>query len=125
MTENLFIYESVDSRQLDWTDGVENIEWLELLLPFTAVKNLYVSKQFAPRIAHALQEISLGGTMEVLPALQNLYLEGFQPSESVEEDIRSFISARQLINHPVAISVWDLAGAGGIGGLLLGSPAKG
>jgi hypothetical protein len=104
--ENLFIYEPLDS-QLDWKDGIGNIEWLELLLPFTAVKNFYASKQFAPRIAPALQEITRGGTTEVLTTLQNIFLEGFQPSESVEEGIERFISARQLTNHPITISIWD------------------
>ncbi|KAI0270296.1 hypothetical protein BGY98DRAFT_1010613, partial [Russula aff. rugulosa BPL654] len=51
--------------------------------------------------------ITGGGTAEVLTALQNLYLEGFQPSESVEGCIERFISARQLTDHPVVISVWD------------------
>ena len=105
-TENLFIYEAYDS-QLDWKDGIENIEWLELLLPFTAVKNLYLSKQFALRIAPVLQEMTVGGTTEVLSTLQNLYLEGFRPSESVQEGIERFVSARQLANRPVAISVWE------------------
>jgi hypothetical protein len=115
-TENLFIYEPVHSP-LYWKDGIENIEWLELLLPFAAVKNLYVSKQFAPRIAPALQEMIGGGTIEVLTALQNLYLEGFQPSESVEEGIERFSSARRLTNHPVAISLWDRDMVGGqVGG---------
>jgi hypothetical protein len=104
-TENLFIYEPYS--QLDWKDGIENIEWLELLLPFTAVKNLYLSEQFAPRIAPTLQELTGGGTTEVLSTLQNLYLKGFQSSESVDEGIAQFISARQLTNYPVAISVWD------------------
>ena len=105
-TENLFLNESAHS-QLNWKDGIENIKWLELLIPFTAVKNLYLSKQFAPRIAPALQEIAGGGTTEVLSTLQNLYLEGFQPSESVEEGIERFISARRLANHPLTISIWD------------------
>jgi hypothetical protein len=111
-TENLFISEGYDSP-LDWRD---DIEWLEFLRLFTAVKNLYLSKQYAPRVAPALQEITGGGTAEVLTALQNLYLEGFQPSESVEEGIKRFISARQLTNQPVTISVWDRLGAGGVGG---------
>jgi hypothetical protein len=105
-TENLSIHERTH-WQLDWKDGIENVEWLELLLPFTAVKNLYLSKQFAPRIAPALQETTGDGTTEVLSTLQNLYLEGFQPSESVQEGIAQFISARQLTSHPVAVSVWD------------------
>ena len=99
-TENLFI------SQLDWKDGIENIGWLELLLPFTAVKNFYLSKQSAPRIALALQEITGGGTA-VLSTLQNLYLEGFQSSKSVQEGIKRFVSARRLTNRPVTISVWE------------------
>jgi len=107
-TETLSIYESeVEDPQVDWKDGIENVDWLKLLLPFTAVKNLYLSKQIAPRIAPALQEITGGGTTEVLPSLQNLYLEGFQPSESIQEGIEQFVSARQVTNHPVAISAWD------------------
>jgi hypothetical protein len=105
-TENLCIHEH-SQTQLDWKDGIESTEWLGLLLPFTAVKDLYLSKQFAPRIAPALQELTGGRTTEVLPTLQNLFLEGFQPSEPVHEGIAQFISARQLTNRPVAISVWE------------------
>ena len=89
------------------SDGIENTNWLDLLLPFTAVKNLYLSKAFWPHIAPALQELTGGRTTEVLPALENVLLEGFQPSEAVQEGIGEFISARQLINRPVAISAWD------------------
>jgi F-box-like len=105
-TENLYIHEHLQS-QLDGKDGIEDTEWLELLLPFTAVKDLYLSKQFAPRITPALQELTGGRTVELLPTLQNLFLEGFQPSEPVHEGIAQFISARQLTKHPVAISVWE------------------
>jgi hypothetical protein len=117
--EDLFIYNSIDP-QLDWKDGIENIEWLELLLPFTAVKNLYLSEQYAQRIAPALQEITGGGTTEVLSALQNLYLEGFRQSKpkSVEKDIERFISARQSNDHPVVLSEWerDLGSITDVGG---------
>jgi hypothetical protein len=104
-TESLFICKPIHT-QPDWEDGIESTEWLELLLPFTVVKNLHLSKQFAPRIAPALQEITRGRT-EVLPTLQNLFLEGFQPSGPVDEAIGQFISARNLTNRPVAISVWE------------------
>ncbi len=107
--EYLYIYENLYSQhpQLNWEDDIDFTEWLELLLPFTAVKNLYLSKQFAPRIAPALQELTGDRTTEVLPSLQNIFLEGFLPSEPVQEGIRQFISARQLINRPVVISVWE------------------
>jgi hypothetical protein len=105
-TENLYIFEHSRS-QLDWKDAIDDTEWLELLRPFTAVKDLYLSKQFAPRIAPALQELTGGRTTYELPALQNLFMEGFRPSEPVQEGIRQFISARQLTNRPVAIAVWE------------------
>jgi hypothetical protein len=104
--ENLYIHENIYSRP-NWRDDIENTEWLDLLLPFTTVKNLYLSKQFAPRIGPALQEFAGGRTTEVLPALQNVLLEGFQPSEPFPEGIAQFISARQLTNRPVTISVWE------------------
>ena len=125
-TENLFIneddndyvffndedrYESYDSRPY-WEDYIQSIEWLELLLPFTSVKTLHVCEKFTPCIAAALQEMTSGGTTEVLSNLQNLYLEGYQPSESVEGGIERFISARQLANHPVAVFDWDRLGNG-------------
>ncbi len=102
-TESLFI----DDRLQPPLDGIENNEWLELLLPFTAVKKLYLSEDLMPHIARALQGLTGGRSTEVLPTLQSLFLEGFQPSEPVHEGIRQFISARQLTNRPVAISVWE------------------
>ena len=104
-TENLYIGGHPYSQH--YYNNHNNTEWLDLLLPFTAVKNLYLSKLFSTRIALVLQELTGERTTEVLPALQNVFLEGFQPSEPVEEGIARFISARQLINHPVSISVWD------------------
>jgi len=106
-TENLYIHEHLSS-QLDWNDDIENAVWLDLLRPFTAVKDLYLSKQFVPRIAPALQELAGGRTTDLLPTVQNIFLEGFQPSglDQEIEGIGQFISARQLTNRPVAISVW-------------------
>jgi hypothetical protein len=108
--ENLYIDGMVHLPPI-WEDDVENTKWLDLLLPFTAVKNLYLSKAFslriAPVLAPVLQELTGGRKTEVLPALQNVLLEGFQPLEPVHEGIAQFVSARQLTNHPVAISVWD------------------
>jgi hypothetical protein len=106
--ESLYICEDLYSRsKLDWNNGIENTEWLEFLFPFTTVKNLYLSNEFGPHIGPALQELTEGRMTAVLPTLQNIFLEGFQPSESVQEGIRHFISGRQLTNHPITISSWD------------------
>jgi hypothetical protein len=95
-------------RQLVWKDdAIENGLWLQLLLPFTAVKNLYLSKGFAPGIVAAVQKPVGGTIVEVLPGLQNVFVEGLDPSVPFQEYIGQFITARQLSSRPVAISVWD------------------
>jgi hypothetical protein len=55
MVEHLYIY-APRNMPSHWQD-VENIEWLEIFHPFTAAKNLYIIKEFAERIAPALQEL--------------------------------------------------------------------
>ena len=93
--------------QLFWhDDAIENILWLQLLLPFTAAKNLYLSKEFVPGIAAALQELVGARITEVLPSLQNIFVEGFEPSGPLQENIGQFVAARQLSGHPIAISDW-------------------
>ncbi len=103
MTEHLYIKHQY-SRRVWKNDAIENSLWLELLLSFPALKNLYLSKDFAPGIAAALQEIV--GT-EVLPSLQNIFVDGLEPSGPFRENIRQFVAARQLSGHPIAISNWD------------------
>ena len=104
--EQLRIRERCHSK-LVWQDDIEDSQWLELLCPFTAVKDLYLSKEFAPRIAPSLQELVGERTTEVLPSLQSLFLEGLQPWGAVEEAIGKFVVAREHSNIPVAVSYWD------------------
>jgi len=101
--ERLYISERSYSKLL-WQDDIENSQWLELLHPFTAVKNLHLCKEFAPRFTPSLQELIGERTTEVLPALQSLFLEELHPSGPFEEPIGKFVAARQLVNLPVAVS---------------------
>ena len=105
--EDLYIYEDPYS-QPDWKDGpgIENRQWLELFFPFMAVKNLYLSEKLASRIAPALQELVEGRTTEVLPTLQNIFLEGPESSGAVEEGVKQFVAARQVVSHPITVSRW-------------------
>jgi hypothetical protein len=80
---------------------------LELLLPFVTVKSLYLSKEFAPGIAAALQELFGAIITKVLPSLQNIFVEWLEPSGSFQENIEQFVAARQLSDHPITISVWE------------------
>ena len=108
MVEDLYIKH--EYSQLVWkNDAVENTQWLQLLLPFTAVENLYLSKEFAQGIASALQELVGARITEALPNLQNIFVKELQvePSGPFQENIRQYVVARQLSGHPIAISDWD------------------
>ena len=64
-------------------------------------------KELAPAIAGALQELVGGRITEVLPSLQNIFVEGLEPSGPLQENIGQFVAARQLSDHAIAISDWD------------------
>lgn len=68
------------------------------------MKNFYISKQVAQRVAPALVD---SRTTEVLPSLENIFLEGLESSEPVQEGIRQFVAARQVTGHPIAVTCWE------------------
>ena len=84
--------------------NIENALWLELLHPFTAVRNLHLSVEITRCIVPALQELVPGRVTDVLPTLQNIFLEEHQPSGPVQEGIQRFITMRQVAGHPIAIT---------------------
>jgi hypothetical protein len=90
-------------RQL-WQGNVDNALWLRLLHPFTSVKNLYLSDEIARRIVPALQELVGVRATEVLPTLENIFLEESQQSGRVWEGIQLVVAVRQATNHPIAVS---------------------
>ncbi len=104
--EHLYICAGEYSRS-HWLDDVENSQWLDILHPFTAVKNLYLSKEVAPRIVSALQEVIGDGVTDVLPVLENLFLEEPHLSGTIQETIEKLVASRLYSNHPIAISHWD------------------
>jgi len=84
MIEDLYI----SYGELVWLSTIEN-NLLEFLLPFSTVKNLYLSKEFVQSIMPSLQEIV---RTEVLPSLQNIFMEGLEPLEPFQESIGQFIA---------------------------------
>jgi hypothetical protein len=71
------------------------------------LKNLCLSKEFAPGISATLQELVGGRNTEVLPSLKNIFVEGYMPSRRFQRNTGQFVAARQLSDHPTAISVWN------------------
>ena len=106
MVEHLYVERGYSD--VLWQDDIENSQWLELLRPFTAVKDLYISEIFTPYIAPALQALSGESVTEALPALQSLFLERYPSGYSrlVQDSIGQFVSSRQLSGHPIAVSRW-------------------
>ena len=106
--EDLYIEGRARYPLLVWKDDpIKNTLWLQLLLRFTAVKNLYLSVVFAPRIAATLKELVTSGVIELLPSLQNIFVAGLDQSGPSWENIEQFVAARQLSDNPIAISVCD------------------
>ena len=104
--EDLYIYE-VPHLPLDLQgNNIENAPWA-LLHPFASVKNLYLSKEFVPRIAHTLKELVRAGPTEVLPILENIFWERLEPSGTVQEGIEQFVAAQQDTGHAIATTCWD------------------
>ena len=99
MAEHLYIYGLRHSLS-QWQSDIENRQWVEFFRPFTSLKNLYLSKVVARRIAPALLEIAGD-------ALQNIFLEELQSSGPIQEYIGKFVEARQLSGRPISISLWE------------------
>ena len=106
--EDLYISEDPLSRP-NWQDNIENSLWVELFQPFTAVKNLYLSEKFVPRIMPSLQELVGERMTEVLPTLQKIFLEGLETSGPLQTAVQQFVATRQA-SQPIAVSRWDTPG---------------
>jgi hypothetical protein len=88
------------------SDSLKSMQWLELFRPFIAVRNLYLCKGIGQCIVPAMQVIVGRSVVDVLPALESIFLE-VEPSGPDEDIIGHLVSARQLSGHPVAVSHWD------------------
>ena len=87
-----------------WQDDTENLQWLELLHPFTSVKQLALyNNKIVILVARALQELAGERVTDVLPALQSLVLIRSLGPGPTKNAIAQFVAARQISGHPVAI----------------------
>jgi F-box-like len=105
MLEDLYIFE--DRFWKEDKGHIENALWLELLRPFSVVKNLYLSEEFAPRIVPALGGLVGDRMTEGLPLLENIFLEGLQSSGPIQKDIAQFVVAQGIASHPIAVTRWN------------------
>jgi hypothetical protein len=93
---------SINGYRRHWED-VEVTQWLELLHPFTSVKDLVLPMKSFQLVASALEMPAEGSVTGVLPALQSLFLQGPKPSEPELEAIVKFITPRKLSGCHVTV----------------------
>jgi len=79
-------------------EDMDDIEWPQLLRPFSSVKTMLVCKEYAGIVSCALEHISGVMATEVLPALDMLCLED-QPMSSVD----NFVAVRRDAGLPVTV----------------------
>src|SRR5712671_4410060 len=100
--EELEIWGSDSSHS---NNDMESAQWLELLHPFAALKNLYLSHGIAQRVCNALRALSVKRENEVLPALRNVFVwnSGSLPVGPIQGAMEPFVAARRLSSHPMMV----------------------
>jgi hypothetical protein len=93
-------YLSLVSEHFDFRFmATDNVGWLHLLHPFSAVQTLHVSPELAGHVARTLEDIPAERAIEVLPSVRLIYLEQHWPASSLEK----FVAARRLSDQPVTV----------------------
>jgi hypothetical protein len=100
--ERLDVYENTLSPQ-KWEYDIDHEQWLEILQPFTSVRELYVSDTMWPLLAPTLKQHTGENTLNILPMLCDLFLDQSEPSKPFPETLRPFVAARERAGHPVVV----------------------
>jgi hypothetical protein len=87
---------------------MERSQWLELLHPFVAVRDLVLPLRFGVdlQVATALGELTGNTATEVLPALRRVFVVPVDINR-IQRILAPFITARQLSGHPVSVHFWQ------------------
>jgi hypothetical protein len=95
----------VYERGQEWYEDMGHAQWLELLHPSDSVQHLAFSEELVEVVAPALQEIASWGRRVpgVLPALENLFIEGSPSSGPIQEAFDEFVTVRWFFNYSVAV----------------------
>ena len=107
MVEHLYLLFPFQSHPGESNFETGENEWLGLLRPFTSVKYLFIPYEFEQDLAGVLQGLVGERVVEVLPALQTLFVVKYSTAQCFVDAIGPFIAARQLSGHPITVSDWD------------------
>jgi hypothetical protein len=104
--ENLHIKEDKYWQQAFYY-FLESWRWLDVLRPFTAVKNLYLPGTSTRDVMPALQVVVERELRGVLPQLENIFLDSTEVSGRVLIAIGLFEAVRRDTGHPVTLFISD------------------
>ena len=108
--ENLYIKEDEYWQQVFYY-FLESWRWLDVLRPFTAVKNLYLPETSTRDVMLALQVVAEQELGRVLPKLENIFLDSTEVSGRVLMAIGLFDTVRRVAGQPVTLFIsngdWD------------------
>jgi hypothetical protein len=81
------------------------MQWLELFPSLSSVQRLNIPAKLELFITALLKGLTEESAAEVLPALEDLLLEGYMTGKlgDVQQSIQSFGTARQHSDHPVSV----------------------
>jgi hypothetical protein len=68
-----------------------------------AVKNMHLAGPFGLGFMSALKDFSGERATEVLPVLQDIFLEELQPTGPLKEAVGQFIATRRLSGHTITV----------------------
>jgi hypothetical protein len=90
-------------EQSTWQVDIDSTAWRDIIREFDAVHTLRISRGLQSPILSVLQRLD-EQSAGVLPALQDLYLGGYELSGS---NIEPFITERQRSKRPVTVHSWE------------------
>lgn len=86
---------------------LESWRWLDVLRPFTAVKNLYLPGTSTRDVIPALQVVVERGLRGVLPKLESIFMDSTEVSGRVLIAIGLFDAVQRVAGHPVTLFISD------------------
>jgi hypothetical protein len=98
--ESLAISSVHPLQQSQWRPSAEDLLWLDLLHPFSAVKALDIDENSLTPVAYTLKVVVKERITEILPAIRELSIGEHLPSSPIPMAIEKFATARGLVTRP-------------------------
>ena len=97
--EELTLDLNVDGMPSDWKSVLDDTLWHELLLPFIGVKKLHIGSSLTFELSRALESVSGGLVLELLPGLTEVEVQ--LTIDHAKNALPTFIETRESVSRPV------------------------